>query len=220
MVRTVCGRQELASLEQHAVIFDIDGTLLQSAEIDDQLYREAVCSVLGEVRFRDSLHAYSKVTDDGILSEIATDNAISLDSALVGQVRDQFVGLLSGHIERHGPFAEIPGAFSFLEQLTRSPGHRVAMATGGWRASARLKLQSAGFAQNLIPLMTSDDAPTRTGIMHKALDRLGSGITSVTYFGDGPWDQRATAELGWQFVAVGKSLGGLHVYPDRIESVL
>ena len=52
----------------HAVIFDIDGTLLHSAAVDDALYREAVRRVLGEVQLRPSLHAYDYVTDTGAVS--------------------------------------------------------------------------------------------------------------------------------------------------------
>ena len=39
----------------NAVIFDIDGTLLHSAAVDDALYRKAVQTVLGDVRLRPAL---------------------------------------------------------------------------------------------------------------------------------------------------------------------
>ena len=65
----------------HAVIFDIDGTLINSASIDDALYREAVRRVLGEVQLRPSLHAYDYVTDTGILYQIVADNEIPVEQA-------------------------------------------------------------------------------------------------------------------------------------------
>jgi len=34
-------------------------------------------------------------------------------------------------------------------------------------------------------------------------------VHSVTYYGDGERDKAAAHSLGWQFVAVGKKLGGL-----------
>ena len=44
-------------------------------------------------------------------------------------------------------------------------------------------------------MLTSDDHIERTGIMEIALAELGNDFESVTYFGDGLWDQRACHEL-------------------------
>ena len=91
---------------------------------------------------------------------------------------------------------------------------RIAIATGGWRASALLKLESAGFKIDGIPLVTSDDSPIRVDIMRYALAKAGEGATSVTYFGDGEWDRRACRDLGWDFVAIGRKIGGIESYTD------
>ena len=63
---------------RHAVIFDIDGTLLHSAEIDDALYRQSVRDVLGDVRLRPTLADYEYVTDSGILAQIFADNGLAV----------------------------------------------------------------------------------------------------------------------------------------------
>ena len=196
----------------HAVIFDIDGTLLHSASVDDSLYREAVRQVLGPVRLRPSLHEYNPVTDSGILAQILLDNGIAREREALDEVRSVFVELLQQHVDDNGPFAEIPGASGLLRSLIESTTHAVALATGGWRESALLKLQSAGLDINGIPLATSNDHDERTGIMQIALEQLGASFASVTYYGDGPWDREASAALGWEFVAVGPDLGGLDSY--------
>ena len=198
----------------NAVIFDIDGTLLHSAAVDDALYRKAVQLVLGDVRLRPALHHYPFVTDTGILQQILVDNAVNQEERLVEEIRSTFVDLLKGHLHMHGPFIEIPGARAFLRSLHESPRHGVAMATGGWRQSAELKLSSAGFDVADIPLATANDHHERTAIMEIALDSLGGRFDSVTYYGDGPWDRQACEELGWDFVAVGSELGGLESYPS------
>lgn len=196
----------------HAVVFDIDGTLLQSAAVDDMLYRQAVETVLGNVRFRPSLADYTCVSDSGILQELLADNAIRQDAAIVEAVKSHFVAALRAHVAEFGPFAEIPGAANKLRELQDSPAHAVAFATGGWRASALLKLASAGLDAFGFPLASSDDAADRTEIMRIALAGLGTGFDSVTYYGDGPWDREASLQLGWDFVAVGPTLGGLDAY--------
>ena len=189
-----------------AVIFDIDGTLIQSATVDDQLYRQSVTEILGPVRFRSSLRDYRRVTDSGLLMEILDDNSLSDISDPTEAIRSRFVELLEHHIARHGAFSEVPGAREYLNAYRRSEGHAVAI--GGWRLSAMLKLESAGFELDGVPIATSDDSHDRTDIMSIALSQLGQSFESVTYYGDGIWDQEASASLGWQFVPIGPALNG------------
>lgn len=201
----------------HAVVFDIDGTLLESAAVDDALYKGAVRSVLGDVQIRPYLVDYDYVSDSGILSEILTDNSIADEPDVVAAVRLRFVESLKAYISEHGPFPEIPGAKDILRKLGESSNHAVAMATGGWRDSALLKIDTAGFGEFGYPIATSDDAYDRKEIMRIALSRLGNSFSSVTYYGDGPWDRDASQELGWNFVAVGPALGGLESYDDLVD---
>ena len=202
----------------HAIIFDIDGTLLHSAAVDDALYREAVKAVLGDVRLRQSLHDYDFVTDTGVLSQIMADNEIPAKRDYEHEIKAYFVDSLRSHVDNNGPFVEISGASDLLRLLRESGSHAVAIATGGWRESAELKLRSAGLDYSDFPLATSNDHHERTGIMEIALSQLGARFESVTYYGDGPWDRDACSALGWQFVAVGPELGGLESYiAHRIE---
>ena len=196
----------------HAVIFDIDGTLLHSTEVDDTLYRQAVHAILGDVHLRPTLNDYQYITDTGILLQIFEDNAIPRTQDRLDEVRSMFVELLEEHVNERGPFREIPGARDLLQALIASRVHSVAMATGGWRQSAELKLRSAGIHFPDIPLVTSNDHYERTGIMELALASIGDEFESISYYGDGPWDRAACAELGWQFVAVGTELAGLESY--------
>jgi beta-phosphoglucomutase-like phosphatase (HAD superfamily) len=195
----------------HAVILDIDGTLLQSNDVDGDLYAAAVRSVLGPVRVRPSWDMYTDVTDSGILNEICADNALGPPRDVLDQVKTRFVASLAQHIDTFGSFAEVPGARDFVRSLIESGRHAVAYATGGWGSSAELKLRSAGFPLD-IPLASADDFPNRTSIMKHAVTLLGQEFLSITYYGDGPWDRAATLSLGWQFVAVGETLVGLSRY--------
>ncbi len=197
----------------HAIVFDIDGTLIQSASVDDALYKDAVRSVLGPVRFRPSQSDYEFVTDSGILRQILTDNSIPATACRVSEIKSRFVGALTEHIASRGPFAEVPGARRFMASLRSSRDSAVAIATGGWREPAVLKLESAGFDCDGLTIATSDDSHERTAIMQTAVAKLGNGFRSVTYYGDGPWDRDACAILGWRFVAVGPALSGIDAFP-------
>lgn len=196
----------------NAVIFDIDGTLLQSDANDDVLFRAAVRGVLGDVSLRPAWSDYTQFTAAGILTEILNDNAIDATVETVAGVRDRFVAGIRGHVSRNGAFAEIPGARAFVEALHRSPTHRIAYATGGWRGSALLKLSISGFPVTNVPLATSDDHLERQEIMLLALRQLQGDFSTVTYYGDGHWDAVAAKALGWKFVPVGTKLNGLTRY--------
>lgn len=204
----------------HAVIFDIDGTLLRSMDVDGVLFTQSIKSVLGHIRMRSKWADYTDVSDAGIVRDVLTDNSIEGSADAVVEIEKLFRRKLQDHIARSGAFPEVPGARSFLESLQQSPHHAVAIATGGWRSSALLKLDSAGFDIASMPLATSSDSPVRTTIMEMALRSLSVKADTVTYFGDAIWDRNACRSLGWNFVAVGKDIGGLESYPTTPHSLV
>lgn len=195
-------------------MFDIDGTLIESMTIDSDLYFSSISAVLGSVEFRANLNDYDHVTDIGIIAQIMQDNALQPDSKKIDSIRSRFVAGLTEHIETVGPFPEIPGAAQFIDRLRVSKEHDVAIATGGWKMSALLKLQTSRLDVNGIPVFSCDDSPSRTGIMRIALSKLGNEYESITYFGDAEWDRRACETLGWEFVPVGPDLGGIETYDN------
>lgn len=193
----------------HAAIFDIDGTLLDSYGSDNVLFTDAVQAALGTIVIRDAWVKYPRVTDTGILADICSDNGLIYSDSVSTAVMNVYFGFLRSLMETRGPYQEIPGALNYLNTLRARPDVRVAYATGGWGATAEHKLRSAGFPLDGIPLASANDDPDRAQIMLHALGQLQGPFTSVTYFGDGPWDKAAAAQLGWEFVAVGPKLGGL-----------
>ena len=113
-----------------AIIFDIDGTLLESNEVDDQLYFAAIRTVLGPVKTRDG-GAYTHVTDSGILEEVFLDNGLEQSNSFIMKVKTTFFEMLSSYIMLQGPFPEIPGARQFVKALLQDESVAVAYATGG-----------------------------------------------------------------------------------------
>ncbi len=202
----------------HAVIFDIDGTLLLSASVDDDLYRAAVHLVLGPVDFRSTLAEYEFVTDSGILTQVLDDNSITAEPSQMERIKTGFVSSLRSHIADNGPFQETPGARRRVEDLCTSDNYAIAVATGGWRESAELKLTSAGFDLTRFPLATSSESSSRVEIMSIALAQLGDHeFQTISYYGDGTWDRDACLALGWQFHPVGPDLGGIESFDSALS---
>jgi len=192
----------------------VDGTLIESMAIDSKLYLSSVTAVLGPVEFRANLNDYDNVTDSGIITQLMDDNKLTLEPSTIDSIQTLFIEGLIKHIQTDGPFPALHGATQIIDRLRVSTEYGVAIATGGWKKSALLKLESSGFNVDGIPIVSCDESPSRTEIMRIALERLGSDFDSATYFGDADWDRRACRTLGWDFVPVGTDLGGIESYDD------
>lgn len=195
-------------------IFDIDGTLIDSTGLDSELYRQAVQEALGTVQFRADWSEYTDVTDPGILRQILREKGV-LDPTKAAEktavARARFGELVASRLAAE-PCRPLPGAIDAMARLTCDPSVRVGLATGGWGHTATMKLRSAGFPTEEIPVFTADHHHQRIGIMRACLSALAPGEsespTRATYIGDGPWDLKASSELDWGFVAVGPRLKG------------
>lgn len=187
-------------------MFDIDGTLVDSHGFDGDLFAEAVRRELG-VRVDQTWQSYRNHTDSGVLDEILR-GCVPADERqqAYDRVKACFVGLVEGYIANQAEgLKPIPGAPDLIARLRSIAGVVVAVATGGWRETAELKLRSVGIAFEGLPFATCADAAARTEIMQSAERRasVSGRFARRTYFGDAPWDKRASADLGYDFVAIG-----------------
>ncbi|MDJ0826407.1 MAG: HAD hydrolase-like protein [Rhodobacter sp.] len=188
------------------IIFDVDGTLVQSYRLDTACFIAAVRDVLGEVRVRPDWNDYVHVTDAGILREICADNSLPQGSAV--EVRTCFAEHVTAHLSAHPEDCqELPGAGAMLGRLAAQAGVGIGFATGGWAVTAAAKLAHAGIAFDRAALFSSDIAHERIEIMRACLAGIG-GPGPVVYVGDGEWDMAATGALGWQFIGIGPRVRG------------
>lgn len=188
------------------VIFDIDGTLVDTDGFEGRLYWAAVRETLGDIQIRGDWREYVHVTDIGILRDVCLDNQLEV-SGMEQRVRTRFGELVSDHLRQPGSCAAITGALAFWKTLRADPALEIGIATGGWGHTARMKLDSAGYEYADIPLVTSDDGHERIAIMNHCRAMLAPSIPTV-YVGDGEWDLIAAERLGWEFIGVGERLRG------------
>jgi phosphoglycolate phosphatase-like HAD superfamily hydrolase len=109
----------------------------------------------------------------------------------------------------HGEFGEVPGANSFLTSLGPPSDWRAAIATGGWRPSAELKLRTAGIDAGEIPAAFAEDGPSRESIVGAAIERASVRYKQVAFekivlVGDAVWDVHTAKRLDLPFVGVGR----------------
>jgi phosphoglycolate phosphatase-like HAD superfamily hydrolase len=190
-----------------AIVFDIDGTLVDSDGFDINCFVEAVREVLGPVKIHEDWRLYRHATDAGILMQILEENGRAGDAAVVERVKEDFGRRVRRFLDGGGACPPLPGAGEALAAL-QADGYLVGIATGGWSHTARMKLERAGLPLDSYPLASSDISPDRAEIMAECLRRLGGDPKRAIYVGNGEWDRRAALRAGWAFIGVGPRLKG------------
>jgi phosphoglycolate phosphatase-like HAD superfamily hydrolase len=208
----------------HLILFDIDGTLTLTNDVDTRCYARAMSEFLG-CNIDDEWSHYRHVTDSGIAHELFGRHERCLDE--LPAVQQRFVSLLTASLTADPESCrQVRGANSFLQRFRAWPGVAVGLATGGWRQSA-LKLGQAGVDVADLAFASADDAEARTEIMLRCRDRAAclanvDSFATITYIGDGLWDAEAAAALGWRFIGIGsgvpaqrlRACGANHVFED------
>jgi phosphoglycolate phosphatase-like HAD superfamily hydrolase len=194
----------------HLVVFDVDGTLTDSSEVDAKCLWQAAREVLRlptehSPWIEDLRHA----TDLCIVSQHCEDRfGRPITMSEVDLVRDRLVQLLQdASVARDSSIRQIAGASAALSSVGAARGFAIAIATGCFLVSAEFKLRSAGLFDASIPMAGSDNMLSREEIMtyvaRLAARKQNVEFNDFTYVGDGVWDVRASHNLGWNFIGIG-----------------
>ena len=196
------------------LMFDIDGTLVESFDFDERCFVDSVEFITG-VEFDRKWHTYPHITDRGLLMEFVSRAKLDVTwQRLENKVKPEFIRRVELYLLRN-KLKPIAGAIGFMSQVLKINDITVSLATGGWSDTAKMKLNRAGFDINDLTIATSDDHFARTEIMREAL-RKSNVLPNerVIYFGDGEWDQEACEQLGFEFVQIGRRFEGRHQQID------
>jgi HAD superfamily hydrolase (TIGR01509 family) len=179
-----------------AVLFDIDGTLVDSNYLHvDAFDRAFVLSGHPVDQWR--IHRSIGMDSASLLDSLAGDAAADIGDA----VKDAHSRLYLAMAERLRPFA---GAVELLTELA-SRGHTVVLATSSPEDELEvlLKVLDAGDA---IAATTSagdvENAKPDPDIIHAALDAVSMPAERAVMVGDSVWDVKAAARAGVPCIAV------------------
>ena len=210
-------------------IFDLDGTLTRTSEVDEVCFIQAFGDAHAIAGFNTDWNTYHHTTDSGITRQIFRDRfgrdakpneLLSLQRCLVHLLREQLAA--SPKL-----FAAVPGSAEMLARLRKEPEWRVAVATGCWQVSVELKLEAANLMLNGFPVATAEQRFSREEILQAAIGRASAHyhqprFDRVVSIGDALWDVRAATNLELNFVGVGggerasslRDAGASHVVGD------
>lgn len=182
----------------HAVIFDIDGTLLLSNDAHARAFVEAAETLGINADFAKVRHLIGKGGDKLIPEAFGFEQ----DSAS-GKELDELKGQVfkTRYLSRLQPS---PGARPLLSRL-HDEGIRLAVATSGSKADVGALLERARVQDLIRDTATADDVDAskpEPDVVHAALKKLDCPVSSVIMVGDTPYDVEAAQHAGVRIIAV------------------
>lgn len=212
-------------------MFDLDGTLADTMQADEECFIQALADVFDFENVNTDWSAYRHTTDSGILYELFESRLNHAPNQTeIRQFQNQFVELLKKSARNLEGFELIAGVEILLNELAGCKNFGIALATGGWKISAEWKLKAAKLDFQFDAAAFADDDISRESIMECAEQRAlkhyrQAGFDSVIYVGDGVWDVRASKNLGYHFVGIGneakverlRNAGAKIVLPNYLE---
>ncbi len=209
-------------------IFDLDGTLVQSYELDGACFVAAFDDALGIADVDTDWARYDHVTDPGIAAQLIRERQGREPSAgELDRLQSAFRVRLAEAAGHDGAYAALPGAAGLLAALRARPDWAMALATGGWRAAARYKIGRSGLDLDALPAAFGEDGPSRQAIVGAAIARAKehAGVDDFARrvcIGDGVWDVHTATNLGLPCIGVGTganaerltAAGAARVVPD------
>lgn len=188
-------------------MFDIDGTLTDTMQVDALCFVRSFAEVCGFGDIDTDWSRYRDATDAGIFCEIFEARVGRLPTpGELSRFHQHFMNLLTAAAKER-PFAAVAGAARLLSLLADHGSYVISLATGCWSDSARLKMASAGMCYDAYPAASCDDALERDSIiklsMQRATSQFGGSRVSSVYVGDGVWDAWACRKAGIPFIGIG-----------------
>jgi len=189
------------------VLFDLDGTIVDSGWIILESYRHATKTVLG----RD-------FSDDVLLSKVGMGTLEDQMREFDEEKADELARVYRDHYEPlHSELEAFPGMLDLLFRLD-GEGRKLGIVSAKRHDIVQLAVEALAFGDTLDIVVGSDEAPR--GKPHPdqilfALERLGADPDATAYVGDAPFDVAAARNAGVH--AIGVTWGGIHTR-ERMEA--
>jgi phosphoglycolate phosphatase-like HAD superfamily hydrolase len=210
-------------------IFDIDGTLTQTDEIDEICFVQALSDAHAITGINTDWASYPHTTDSSITLTVFQERFNRApDENDLAKFKTGFVNLLEDYCSNDSSlFSEIEGASQTLHRLNNEAEWRVAIASGSWAVSAAVKLRVAGIQLDDFPDAFADDGLSREEILKSAVSKAQfryqqNHFARIVSVGDGVWDVRTARNLRFPFLGIGRDnrmkkllqAGATHVIED------
>jgi pyrophosphatase PpaX len=189
------------------VLFDLDGTLIDSGGMILASMRHATRTVLGR-----------EVPDAELVARVGSTHLREQMLGFDPERADDLVRAYRAHNEPlHAELQPCAGMLDVLERLRRE-GRRLGVVTAKRHATVRLAFDVCPIEGFFDTVVAADDTerhkPAPDPVL-LAVERLGAQPSDAAYVGDAPFDVQSAKAAGVYAIAVG--WGGIHPR-DRVEA--
>jgi pyrophosphatase PpaX len=190
------------------VLFDLDGTLIDSGAMILASFRHATRTVLER-----------EIPDAELAALVGGMNIHEQMRTLDARHADELVRVYREHNEPlHADLQAFPGVQALLREL-RAQGRKLGVVTSKRRRTVDLAFAVLPIERFFDAVVTSGDTeqhkPNAEPVL-LALERLGADPARAAFVGDSPFDVRAGKAAG--VFSVGVSWGGLHSDERLVEA--
>jgi phosphoglycolate phosphatase-like HAD superfamily hydrolase len=187
-----------------AVIFDVDGVLLQLTDAEAELFFVPFNTYLDATALSRDWNTYRIRNDEDIVEEILERHNLSLSLKL--PLIADYLNLLNQSINSQSlDTIPVSGALHLLRQLHGH--HRLGVATANFREAARMRLESAGFWTFVSKFaFGADGGGHKRDILARAIAALGLPPDRIVYVGDNRNDVEAGLAHGVHFIGFSQDL--------------
>jgi len=204
------GCQHFGGCSVKLLIFDIDGTLTDTNDVDLECYFRALSDEFGANNSNHTVIEDDLVTDSGFAqATYAKIHGIHPPESVMSTLKARFMRYLqTAFSEDPRRFQEIPGASHLLARLMNNAAWGVAIATGCWLQSATFKLEQLRISFRPLPTATSDDAPRKSSIVSLTIQRAlqhyaQQSFSKIVFVGDRHWDLKIAEATKLGFIGRG-----------------
>lgn len=198
----------------HLVIFDCDGTLVDSQTIIAAAMGEAFAQAGLDAPSRAEILSIVGLSLDQAMMRLAPNLSRDEAAALVALYRDAFGALRADPANAEPLF---PGARAALDALAARDDVLLGIATGKSRRGVDHLLEREGFARHFANIQTADDNPSKPhpAMIERAIAETGAEPARTVFVGDTTYDMEMA--LAARAGAVGVSWG--YHPPDALKAL-
>jgi FMN phosphatase YigB (HAD superfamily) len=182
------------------IIFDIDGTILDSLNADDKCFVQTFKDLYQIDLANTDWNDFKNVTDTGLTNEFFGKwlNRVP-EKEEIETIKAHFKSLLNNCAYE---FTKIEKSLTFIKSLSNKPDFEIGLATGGWKETAELKCNSIGPNLNEFIFKSSNNHFNRAKIIelviNDVLDKIimnNLNLFCISVMGFGISKQQLNLEL-------------------------